>query len=119
MFYPSKFQAFFHFIDPYMSGYQLQDSFPFLIRCLIFVIFINNCCCMSCNFPCKWVVLFNILFTGKKGFERESHVMPELLYASSHDKEGKFLGHSLLIVSFAFKNVLFSYCNLSICSLDS
>ena len=27
MFYPSKFQAFFHFIDPYMSGYQLQDSF--------------------------------------------------------------------------------------------
>ena len=29
--YPSKFQAFLNFMDPYMSGYQLQDSFPFLI----------------------------------------------------------------------------------------
>ena len=27
----SKFQAFLNFMDPYMSGYQLQDSFPFLI----------------------------------------------------------------------------------------
>ena len=26
-----KIHAFFHFLDPYMSGYQLQDSFPFLI----------------------------------------------------------------------------------------
>ena len=26
--------AFFHFLDPYMNGYQLQDSFPFLILAL-------------------------------------------------------------------------------------
>ena len=71
-------------------------------------------------FPCAWVacpcsLMNHLLFKKKEGFERENHVMMELLFASPHPmmRKKKFQGPSLLVVSFAFKNVFSSYFILS------